>query len=64
MDLKLVANTMGGLSMDGVQAANSGHPEYAKNTPGHHQNVPEGPNGRSQHEHSRSTSDNPRAEHI
>ena len=26
MDLKLVANTIRGLSMDGVQAANSGHP--------------------------------------
>ena len=26
MDLKLIANTIRGLSMDGVQAANSGHP--------------------------------------
>jgi transketolase len=26
MDMKLVANTICGLSMDGVQAANSGHP--------------------------------------
>ena len=26
MNLKLVANTIRGLSMDGVQAANSGHP--------------------------------------
>ena len=26
MDTKLIANTIRGLSMDGVQAANSGHP--------------------------------------
>jgi transketolase len=26
MDLNLIANTIRGLSMDGVQAANSGHP--------------------------------------